>query len=118
MVQTIQIVRERLGRISDNFGTPSENVGEIEKSKDPQERSGALKRLSISDTSEKKAQENIQGVGIQLAKQNKYNGSMPAVPEGGCKHARGEDASTTNLKKGFTEKCKTNMQTFRGSVDL
>ena len=38
--------------------------------RDPQERSGALERMSRSDMDEKPVQENIQGVGIYLVKKN------------------------------------------------
>ena len=44
---------------------------------------GALKRLSRSYTAKNPAQENIQGVKINLVKKNN-NRQMPAVQEGGC----------------------------------
>ena len=73
MVKTVHIVRKWLEKKSNNFGTPYENVGEIEQEKDPQEQSGALKILSKLDTAEKPEQSNIQGVGINLVK-TKSNG--------------------------------------------
>ena len=36
-------MREQLEIFSDHFGTPSENVKDIEKEKEPKERSGSLK---------------------------------------------------------------------------
>ena len=74
---TSQIVWERSETISDNFGTPSENVRDVEQSKHPQERSGSLMWMSRSDTAEKPVQENIQGVEYLV---KKPNGKMSAAP--------------------------------------
>ena len=41
--KSIQITQEKSEMFSDHFGTPSKNVGDIEKEKDPQERSEYLK---------------------------------------------------------------------------
>ena len=62
MEQTSQLMWERLKKFTDNFGTHSKNVGNIEKAKDPQERRGALKSMFRSDTAKKPVQANIQGV--------------------------------------------------------
>ena len=48
-------------------------------------KSGALKRLSISDTADKPVQANIQGVGINIFKNQQPNGKMTSMPESGCK---------------------------------
>ena len=50
--------------------------------KNPQDRSGYLKRVSRSDRDEKSAKANIQGVEIHLIKLN-INGKMPTAPKGG-----------------------------------
>ena len=59
---------------SDNFGTPSENFGNIDQSNDPQELIGPLKRLSLLDTDENTVQANFQGVGIKIVKKTSPTG--------------------------------------------
>ena len=61
---------------------PPENVGH-QKSKNPQERSGTIKILSILDTTEKLVQEKIQVVGIKLVKQNNSMGICQPRQEAG-----------------------------------
>ena len=53
---------ERSERFPYHFGTPSENVGDIEKEKDTQEQSGSLKLLSKLDMADNPERENIQVV--------------------------------------------------------
>ena len=52
-------MRELLDRFSDKFRNPYNCFGDIEKAKDLQERSGALKSLSRVDAAENPVQENI-----------------------------------------------------------
>ena len=68
--QKNHIAREQLGKLFENFGTPSENVGDIDQPKDPQEWSGALKRMPRSDIAENEGQENIQGVEYPVKQKN------------------------------------------------
>ena len=65
-----QLTWEFLGKSSDNSGNVSENIWDIEKEKDPQERSGDLKWLLRLDTAETPAEANIQSVRIHLVKKN------------------------------------------------
>ena len=109
MGKTSQLAQERLGKSANNFGNPFENVGYVDKPKDPQERSGSIKIMSRSDTSERPYQANIQGFVIHLVKLKKINGHMPAAPEGGCKRMGGEADSPTNPERGHVEKCKRNI---------
>ena len=56
MGKTSQLAQERLGKSANNFGNPFENVGYVDKPKDPQERSGSLKIISRSDMAENPSQ--------------------------------------------------------------
>ena len=47
---------------NENFEIPSKNVRDIEKVKDPQDRTGSLKIMSRSDMAVNPAQANIQSV--------------------------------------------------------
>ena len=58
---------------------------------DPQDRSGSLKRVSISDMDENTEKSNIQGVEIHLVKLNN-KGHIPTVPVMAGKFMGGEAA--------------------------
>ena len=96
MGKTSHITWERLDKFANNFRNHYKNVGDIEKSKDPQEWSGALKSLPISDTDERLTQSNIQGVGIHLVKINKPMGRLQTRQMAGVNYMGGESASPTN----------------------
>ena len=100
----------RKGNNLKNLPTTSEPPPKTsETKKDPQERSGDLKRLPRSYMAENPAPTNIEGVGIHLVKLKEPNGQITDAPDGGFKHVVGEAASPTNPKKGRSDKRKINM---------
>ena len=62
-------------------------------------KSGALKILPISETAENSEQENVQGVEINLVKQNN-DGQIPAAPEGVRKFYRRRSHLADQFQEG------------------
>ena len=93
-------------KFSDHFGASSENVRDIKREKDPQDKSGSLGQFSRSDTAEKPAKLNIQGVEIHLVElNNKFQ--IPTVPVMAGKFTGGEAASPTTPRRAVLASTKS-----------
>ena len=67
--QRRQLAQKRLRKITDHFWASSNNVRDIKRENNPQDRSRSLEQLSRSVTAEK-PKKNIQGVKIYIVKIN------------------------------------------------